>query len=763
MAYLVYWYGAQRKDEYYSLIPQSNFIDYEDKEKQKKLKVPTAYPKNIQAKLDNGTSLSAADEDVVRPLREMFEDVGKKPEDRKRGDVDFLEAWDLITMQDVNDCLLEVDSSDKPGPNPKSSKAAPKKRKRAKDIKDEEETNEDVPKRRNSQSKGTKTNKKIQTQKGRDDPTPKRRIAKKKSKQAGKEEFVQMSQDEKTLKQCIQAFLPTIKTWSLLIKSKDVSHVIQHLENSVKDQMASYSPFFILQYGLQDLVIQTRFLFDEISPDDELAKSAQQFKCMFDKIMEVKESTENAEASESKSENEDDFVDDHVSSDEERAEDDFEPEPTQSDDKPRKKGSKKKDVEGKTKAVKKKKLVKHKIPTKASKNYKAMVNAWRSVLMSKDVYGVYRKIQEVQKGVNSYRRDSQFFSEMDRLLKDTRDLFKEDAESLPFLEDAKICLKSLKQTLRELYSENVKSGPTKKLAPRIVDAEDDSSERFKKAAFAKEDTKEKGIAGEVKKESSNGSIGTKGLTPNSIAPTSSKSLSPPRVSSQKVERKFFSLSSMIRSNSKSTKLAESSSESHDPQKPAQTASDDSVSVAAPGQNVDQKPSSLRNIVWSNSKPTGAVSETKSKVPCGAATIKPLPRSQDDIQQSPPWMNEIVYPPNPIDSQRQMAIDFLLDSKTMLQNAVLLLNFDAICLSIEAAVFDWSRDNFNKTDGVVHYWNRIHAIVAALSSTSLKGKSLIKRIAGKEIQQPKDILELDLESLTEAFEKVPMVAPNSDIQ
>lgn len=92
MDYLVYHYGSDDPMDCYSFIEQKDFKTYEEG-------LAAGYdklPAHIQAKVDAGTELEEEEEQRVRGLEEMKEDVDKPAEERKRGNFTFKERHEVL-------------------------------------------------------------------------------------------------------------------------------------------------------------------------------------------------------------------------------------------------------------------------------------------------------------------------------------------------------------------------------------------------------------------------------------------------------------------------------------------------------------------------------------------------------------------------------------------------------------------------------------------------------------------------------------------
>lgn len=79
LAYLAYHYGAQ--EDFYSFIEQEDFIDFETG----KEKGYDTLPASIAEKVEKGEELSEEEQQLVRGLEELKEDLDKECSERKRG------------------------------------------------------------------------------------------------------------------------------------------------------------------------------------------------------------------------------------------------------------------------------------------------------------------------------------------------------------------------------------------------------------------------------------------------------------------------------------------------------------------------------------------------------------------------------------------------------------------------------------------------------------------------------------------------------
>jgi predicted transcriptional regulator len=89
---LVYWYGSYNNPQNaYSLLTSNKMISYENAVKKGYLKVPNW----LQKKLDANQKITAAQDQLLRGLEEMREDLEKDPKDRRGRMPAFIESWEL--------------------------------------------------------------------------------------------------------------------------------------------------------------------------------------------------------------------------------------------------------------------------------------------------------------------------------------------------------------------------------------------------------------------------------------------------------------------------------------------------------------------------------------------------------------------------------------------------------------------------------------------------------------------------------------------
>ena len=138
MIYLIYWYGSKSDSDFYGFVSKSNFYTYEQ-ESAKGAKGIHVLPSKLQEKMnDTSTKLATTDEDTIRTYQEVEEDLLKEPSDRKRGVLSFLEGYDMLSYEDLDE--IDVDdsssgsSSDSSDDSDKNEKEEPSNSKKTKPI-----------------------------------------------------------------------------------------------------------------------------------------------------------------------------------------------------------------------------------------------------------------------------------------------------------------------------------------------------------------------------------------------------------------------------------------------------------------------------------------------------------------------------------------------------------------------------------------------------------------------------------------------------
>jgi hypothetical protein len=110
MSLLIYWYGEEKETNMYSLLPQSNFTPYEEGVAKNPI-----VSKSLQIKVDNGRALTDKEMAKIRAQEEVQEDLAKDPSERRRGIVNFIEGYQTLKEEDVDEALLDhhnIDDSD---------------------------------------------------------------------------------------------------------------------------------------------------------------------------------------------------------------------------------------------------------------------------------------------------------------------------------------------------------------------------------------------------------------------------------------------------------------------------------------------------------------------------------------------------------------------------------------------------------------------------------------------------------------------------
>ena len=99
MTCLIYWYGTTNPEQYYGFISQKEFVPYENGRHGSHFKSFQA----AKVKMEKGKKLTKREKDTISALKEMEEDLAKDPSERKRGVADFVEGYDMLTIEDLSD------------------------------------------------------------------------------------------------------------------------------------------------------------------------------------------------------------------------------------------------------------------------------------------------------------------------------------------------------------------------------------------------------------------------------------------------------------------------------------------------------------------------------------------------------------------------------------------------------------------------------------------------------------------------------------
>jgi hypothetical protein len=164
---------------------------------------------------------------------------------------------------------------------------------------------------------------------------------------------------------------------------------------------------------------------------------------------------------------------------------------------------------------------------------------------------------------------------------------------------------------------------------------------------------------------------------------------------------------------------------------------------------------LGNMLRSDSKAL-VVAGTEPEVLVPAKVTSVAPETKTGPKQVASWVVDATVLPEPSDDRRQVALVFLHETRSYF-GSVVQCNFESVCLSLEAAVFDWANATHQAAEWENAYWTKIHGIVAALSSKPGRPGSLVKLILEGDMQEARDIVGLDLESMTDPIESLSVVA------
>ena len=97
MNHVVYWYGAREESSFYGFVAHKDLVTYQEGIDRGYYKVYEA----VRAKAAENKKLTKGEQDKLLAINEVNEDLRKKSDERKRGVADFPEAWELLSLEDL--------------------------------------------------------------------------------------------------------------------------------------------------------------------------------------------------------------------------------------------------------------------------------------------------------------------------------------------------------------------------------------------------------------------------------------------------------------------------------------------------------------------------------------------------------------------------------------------------------------------------------------------------------------------------------------
>ena len=106
MSYLVYWYGEENEANMYSLLAQTRFTPYATGISGTGKKKMQVVPASVQKKVDAGKALNQGDLSKIRAMKAVEEDLAKDQADRRRGILSFVEGYETLKLEDVDEAMV---------------------------------------------------------------------------------------------------------------------------------------------------------------------------------------------------------------------------------------------------------------------------------------------------------------------------------------------------------------------------------------------------------------------------------------------------------------------------------------------------------------------------------------------------------------------------------------------------------------------------------------------------------------------------------
>jgi hypothetical protein len=177
-------------------------------------------------------------------------------------------------------------------------------------------------------------------------------------------------------------------------------------------------------------------------------------------------------------------------------------------------------------------------------------------------------------------------------------------------------------------------------------------------------------------------------------------------------------------------------------------------VAAPEQEtfsqrkVERKTFSLVSLM----RPTSSTPKAQvSKSNAGKLSLsgQPLVRQQ----KMPEWISEVAQTETLSDETRSHALDFLRQAAPFIPHGKH-VNHDAISRALEASIYDWAKEG-NSSDWVDNYWVKVDDIIASISGNDGVG-TVATLIADGRFKSPDEIVRLSDDAMLSSFEGKPLM-------
>lgn len=359
----------------------------------------------------------------------------------------------------------------------------------------------------------------------------------------------------------------------------------------------------------------------------------------------------------------------------------------------------------------------HRIFRENVETFLPILHKWKSYIEDEDVNKIEEVLQEMLTLVDEMGAPFIEAYKLSPLMQTTKELFRQkNADTATH--------KKLRKTLRQLHAEKKKLVPPS-FKPKIHTPGKRRSKKDKSEMMKKEDRKSKEGASKPKRDKS------KSTEPSSLDRNESTNSLPASLTvSQSSATPGTPVRPVLSQGSTSPKTF-TSPKSDLPQ----------GGRKATSKKPEKTSFSLSNII--NKKPSASqssdVEASRERQSSQTATVKSLP----------PWLTSVPrvdigsLPAEQVD--RSLALEFFQGMASCFPEEK--VNRESIARSLEAAVYQWSKEQYRKEDT---YWPKVHAVVAAVCGKRKPGGLLSAILAG-EYDSAMDVVALSDDMLLHSFE------------
>lgn len=787
LSYVVFFYGADDPAQYYGFVHKKKFTSYE-REKSKGSKSVHELPEKIQKKIDSGATLTKNEKNKQRSYEEMEEDLLIPPEDRIRGVVEFLEEYEIRAEEELdqesNSSIDEADNfhlDEKPpdeeddGGDEELTATAPTKTKKSRKKKTDKATTSSKATKR---SKATKPKKLKQAKhvdqdrEGGDEsedpfgaeaqqpdakPEPKKKKKKKKWTQFSPE----AQHDESFDLDIGEAVMPPPPPPDEQPKKKKRGRPKKSADEKAASKKKKSKKLEVIQELIPPPPAAAAAAEEEDdAKTEEVTEPAGEQKVKAEDVklppiakpptgeMNVEsdgigdEDDEDDDDKESGDDEKDPAFDELVAREEEAAaaakDEDFEEE----DLLPKKSSKKGAAMKAKEPVAKKAKKVKHKevrpqtderkkkVEKEAlaycEKNYLDLVERWISAVQQRSVELLREVLAEVEGVLEHFSATFIFEYGISVLMKETKSVLKEacaDADLKAF--------GSFRAKMKSTFKTKNAVVP-KKYNPKLSrpDIADKAKNPFGASSANDLDESQRSVSGRN--------------TGMADAKPTWKDMKPISQEGVQTQPKPATIATAA-----PTPAAAPKSPSKFDRQQSSRSVDGVVARAPPPQPKKQK-FSLGNMLRSKEpKEVAAVSQDRS---AGATAHEKKVKAESATGPLPWWKNPVTNLEAPTEDPRALALEFLLQAAEHFDAGT--VHGDSLARALEAAVYEWAQKNNRGIAWTNVYWDKVHALTAAMCGKHDNG-SLLNLIAQGSFASPDKIAALSEDQLNESFEGRPL--------